>query len=155
MNLNRCTPAEGSAAMSRWSRICAVRDIPALGARAVNFGGIGVAIFRTADDQIFALRDRCPHMGGPLSQGIVHGEHVTCPLHGWVIGLRDGVAVTPDSGCAARYEVRVSDGEVWVDLTQHARSQEWEPGEWQCARQSPLRSLSAERALKLPGFIAA
>lgn len=57
-----------------------------------------------------------------MSQGIVHGEHVTCPLHGWVIGLRDGMAAAPDSGCAVRYEVRVVDGEVWVDLTQAARS---------------------------------
>jgi nitrite reductase (NADH) small subunit len=108
--------------MSRWSRICSVRDIPALGARTVNFEGISVAIFRAADDQIFALRDRCPHKGGPLSQGIVHGEQVTCPLHGWVIGLRDGVAVAPDSGCAVRYEVRVKDSEVWVDFTLPARS---------------------------------
>jgi nitrite reductase (NADH) small subunit len=52
-----------------------------------------------------------------LSQGIVHGEHVTCPLHGWVIGLRDGLAMAPDSGCATRFDVRVEDGAVWVDLT--------------------------------------
>jgi len=108
--------------MSQWSRVCTVQDIPALGARRVSFGLISVAIFRTADDQIFALRDRCPHKGGPLSQGIVHGEHVTCPLHGWVIGLRDGVALAPDSGCAVRYEVRVIDSGVWVDFAPHARS---------------------------------
>ena len=102
--------------MSQWSRICAVGEIPALGARTVNFGGISVAIFRTADDQIFALRDLCPHKGGPLSQGIVHGEHVTCPLHGWVIGLRDGIAEAPDVGCASRYEIRVEDGEVWLGI---------------------------------------
>jgi len=104
----------------RWSKVCAVRDIPALGARTLNVGGTCLALFRTADDQVFALRDSCPHKGRPLSQGIVHGEHVTCPLHGWVIGLRDGVAVAPDSGGAVCYEVYVSDGEVWVDLTAHA-----------------------------------
>ncbi len=102
--------------MGQWSRICAVRDIPALGARVVKVAGTSIAIFRTADDRIFALRDRCPHTGGPLSQGIVHGEQVTCPLHGWVIGLRDGVAVAPDLGCAPCYEVRVKDGEVWLDF---------------------------------------
>ena len=102
--------------MSRWSRICAVEDIPALGARIVEIAGIAIAVFRTADDQIFALRDRCPHKGGPLSQGMVHGEQVTCPLHGWVVGLRDGAAVAPDTGCSGRYEVRVEDGEVWLDF---------------------------------------
>ena len=103
--------------MSRWSRICAVQDIPVLGARVVKVAGTSIAIFRTAEDRIFALLDRCPHKGGPLSQGIVHGEQVTCPLHGWVIGLADGVAVAPDSGCASRYEVCVKDGEVWLDFT--------------------------------------
>lgn len=102
--------------MSRWSRICAVEDIPALGARIVEIAGTAIAVFRTADDQIFALRDRCPHKGGPLSQGMVHGEQVTCPLHGWVVGLRDGAAVAPDTGCSGRYEVRVEDGEVWLDF---------------------------------------
>jgi len=103
--------------MSQWSRICAVADIPALGARTVRVAEVSIAVFRTAGDRVFALRDRCPHKGGPLSQGIVHGEQVTCPLHGWVIGLTDGVAEAPDVGCAHRYEVRVVDGQVWLDVT--------------------------------------
>ena len=102
----------------RWARVCAVGDIPALGARKLMLGGVPLALFRTAENEIFALRDRCPHKGGPLSQGIVHGEHVTCPLHGWVIGLRAGSAVAPDSGCVARYEVRVGGGDVWINLTE-------------------------------------
>src|SRR5579863_9339568 len=108
--------------MTQWWRICAVADIPRLGARVAEVAGTTVAVFRTVDDRVFAVRDRCPHKGGPLSQGIVHGEHVTCPLHGWVIGLRDGVALAPDSGCAVRYEVRVIDSGVWVDFAPHARS---------------------------------
>ncbi|HEV2228854.1 MAG TPA: nitrite reductase small subunit NirD [Steroidobacteraceae bacterium] len=103
--------------MTQWSRICAVSDIPPLGARVAEVAGIAIAVFRTADDRVFALRDRCPHKGGPLSQGIVHGEQVTCPLHGWVIGLGDGAAEAPDAGCTARYEVQVVDGEVWLDVT--------------------------------------
>ncbi len=108
--------------MSQWSRICALCDIPPLGARTVKVVGTTIAVFRTADDRIFALRDRCPHKGGPLSQGIVHGEQVTCPLHGWVIGLRDGVAEAPDTGCTGRYDVRVINGDVWLDLTRSVRS---------------------------------
>jgi nitrite reductase (NADH) small subunit len=108
--------------MSQWWRICALSDIPPLGARTVRVAGTAIAVFRTADDRIFALRDRCPHKGGPLSQGIVHGEQVTCPLHGWVIGLRDGAAEAPDTGCAARFDVRVTDGDVWLDPTPSVRS---------------------------------
>lgn len=108
--------------MSQWTRICAIEDIPVLGARRVEVAGIHVAIFRTANDEIYALRDHCPHKGGPLSQGIVHGFEVTCPLHGWVIGLRDGAAVAPDTGCTIPYEVRQKDGEIWLQLNSGAIS---------------------------------
>src|SRR5579863_3591344 len=108
--------------MTQWWRICAVADIPRLGARVAEVAGTTVAVFRTVDDRVFAVRDRCPHKGGPLSQGIVHGEHVTCPLHGWVIGLRDGVAEGPDIGCTSRYDVRVIEDAVWLDLTPSVRS---------------------------------
>lgn len=84
--------------MSQWWKVCSVDVIPTLGARQVEIGGTPIAIFRTADNRVFALRDRCPHKGGPLSQGIVHGDQVTCPLHSWVIGLHDGAAEAPDTG---------------------------------------------------------
>lgn len=93
--------------------VCRVEDIPRLGARRYERGdGKVIAIFRSAADTVFALEDRCPHKGGPLSQGIVHGESVTCPLHGWCIGLVDGQATAPDEGCVERFEVRVVDGVV-------------------------------------------
>ena len=86
--------------MSEWIPICALADIPALGSRRVQRErGLAVAVFRTADDQVFALLDRCPHKGGPLSQGIVFGRQVACPLHNWNIGLADGQAAAPDEGC--------------------------------------------------------
>ena len=98
--------------MSDWTYICRVDDIPVLGARRVRrpHGG-DVAVFRTGDDRVFALLDRCPHKGGPLSQGIVFGEHVACPLHNWAISLEDGQARAPDIGCATRFAVRV-EGDV-------------------------------------------
>ena len=96
-----------------WINICRVDDIPQLGARRVRRpAGVDVAVFRTADDRVFALLDRCPHKGGPLSQGIVFGEHVACPLHNWAISLVDGEARAPDIGCATRFAVRVDNGEV-------------------------------------------
>ena len=95
-----------------WINICRVDDIPQLGARRVRrASGTDVAVFRTDDDRVFALLDRCPHKGGPLSQGIVFGEHVACPLHNWAISLVDGEARAPDIGCAVRFAVRV-DGDV-------------------------------------------
>ena len=79
--------------MAQWKAICLVTDIPVLGARRVaRSEGHAVAIFRNAENKIFALLDRCPHKGGPLSQGIVFGESVACPLHNWTIGLADGCA---------------------------------------------------------------
>ena len=64
--------------------------LPERGARCVRVGGVAIAVFRTSTGEVFALRDQCPHRGGPLSQGIVHGTRVTCPLHDWVIDLEDG-----------------------------------------------------------------
>lgn len=98
---------------NEWKRVCALADIPRQGARVVRSRAHGdIALFRTLEDEVFALADRCPHRGGPLSQGIVFGRSVACPLHGWTIGLADGRAAAPDEGCARRFEVRVEDGAV-------------------------------------------
>jgi nitrite reductase (NADH) small subunit len=98
-------------------QICKVTDIPVLGSRIVKREGqTDIAIFRNDQDQVFALLDSCPHKGGPLSQGIVHGTSVTCPLHSWKIGLADGQAQAPDVGCAHRFEVKVLDGVVYLGL---------------------------------------
>ena len=103
--------------MSAWKAVCRVEDIPVLGARRLTrkLGG-DVAIFRNAEDTVFALLDRCPHKGGPLSQGIVFGESVACPLHNWTIGLADGCAKTPDEGCTPRFAIKVEAGVVHLDL---------------------------------------
>jgi nitrite reductase (NADH) small subunit len=107
--------------MSTWKKICLVTDIPVLGSRRVSrSSGMDVAVFRNAQDKVFALLDRCPHKGGPLSQGIVHGESVACPLHNWNIGLADGCAKAPDEGCTPRFAVQVQDGEVFLDATELA-----------------------------------
>jgi len=103
--------------MSNWKEICKVEDIPVLGARRVQRAlGADVAIFRNAEDKVFALLDRCPHKGGPLSQGIVFGESVACPLHNWTIALADGCARAPDEGCTPRFSVKVDSGVVHVDV---------------------------------------
>jgi len=99
-----------------WVAICRVEDIPVLGARRVaRPNACEVAVFRNAENEVFALLDRCPHKGGPLSQGIVFGQSVACPLHNWTIGLDDGCARTPDEGCTPRFRVRLDGDRVMLD----------------------------------------
>ncbi|BDT68358.1 3-phenylpropionate/cinnamic acid dioxygenase ferredoxin subunit [Comamonadaceae bacterium OS-1] len=99
--------------MSEWKIICRVDDIPVLGARRVSRAqGMDVAVFRNAQDEIFAVLDRCPHKGGPLSQGIVFGTSVACPLHNWNINLQDGCVREPDVGCTQKFSVKVDNGNV-------------------------------------------
>lgn len=117
--------------MTDWIDICAVEDIPLAGARVVQrrTGG-DVALFRSGDGKVFALLDRCPHKGGPLSQGMVFGKSVACPLHNWSIGLCSGQAAAPDEGCTPAFRVRVEDGAVYLDaqqLAQHALSETRSP----------------------------
>lgn len=103
--------------MNHWKKKCAVGDVPMLGSRVVDSDGHGrIAVFRTSTDEIFAMRDKCPHKAGPLSQGIVHGKTVTCPLHSWKIQLEDGQVVAPDVGCVKHFPVKVENGEVFLDL---------------------------------------
>ena len=110
--------------MSEWKPVCRVDDIPVLGARRVSRDtGLDVAVFRNDQGEVFALLDRGPHKGGPLSQGIVFGNRVACPLHNWTIGLADGQAQAPDEGCTPRFAVRVDDGVVCLrtdELAGHA-----------------------------------
>lgn len=92
-------------------------DIPRLGARTVEIGSVTIALFRTSDDRVFALNNECPHRGGVLSQGIVAGHTVTCPLHNWQIDLASGAAIEPNQGCTHHYTVRVeADGRLVLSM---------------------------------------
>jgi nitrite reductase (NADH) small subunit len=99
---------------TQWIEIARLDDIPRQGSRVVTFKDARLALFRTVTDTVYALNDRCPHRGGRLSDGIVHGERVTCPLHGFKIDLASGEAVLPDTGCAHTWPVRVESGGVWL-----------------------------------------
>ena len=102
--------------MTEWKRICTVAEIPVLGSRVVSSAHGDIAIFRNSVDEIFAVRDKCPHKAGPLSQGIVHGRSVTCPLHSWKINLADGEALAPDVGCTQHYPTKVEDDSVFIQV---------------------------------------
>jgi nitrite reductase (NADH) small subunit len=99
-----------------WTDLGPLDSIPRQGSRTLSSTREPVAVFRTHDDQVFALIDRCPHKHGPLSQGIVHGRAVTCPLHNWVIDLASGEAQGPDEGCSGTLPVRLDNGRVLIAL---------------------------------------
>ena len=107
--------------MTNWIDIGPMSDIPPQGARVVKTAHGCIAIFRTATDQVFAIDDACPHKGGPLSEGIVHGTHVTCPLHAWVFSLETGMAQGADAGQVARHATTIKDGRILLDATHLAR----------------------------------
>jgi nitrite reductase (NADH) small subunit len=105
--------------MTDWQAICMIDDIPVLGARRVaRPQGLDVALFRNHKDEVFALLDHCPHKGGQLSQGMVLGRSVACPLHNWTIGLCDGQAAAPDEGCTPRFAVKLEEGAVYLDAAE-------------------------------------
>lgn len=106
--------------MNNWTKVVAVEDVPRLGARIIRTDTMDIALFRTASDDIFALKDHCPHKGGPLSQGIVHDKTVTCPLHNWKIDLASGEAQAPDQGCSHRFPVKVENGVIYIQLAVEA-----------------------------------
>ena len=103
-----------------WIEIGKVSDIPRRGARCVETPEGRIAVFRTAEDRIFAIDDHCPHRGGPLSQGIVHGAAVTCPLHNWAISLETGKALGADEGAVRTIDVRTEGDRLFIAIEPHA-----------------------------------
>jgi nitrite reductase (NADH) small subunit len=100
----------------QWIAIGSLADIPQRGARCIETPEGKIAVFRAGDDRVFAIDDHCPHKGGPLSQGIVHGTSVTCPLHNWVISLESGKAQGADEGRVRTVPVKVEDGMLYIAL---------------------------------------
>jgi len=110
---------------ANWKNIGPLSNIPVRGARrlCLKQAGRPVAVFRTSEDEVFALVDECPHRKGPLSEGIVSGRTVTCPLHNWVIELQDGQAVAPDIGSTQPLSVRLINGDIYIHLPELAASE--------------------------------
>ncbi|MDH5610835.1 MAG: nitrite reductase small subunit NirD [Gammaproteobacteria bacterium] len=102
--------------MSNWIEVVSLKDIPKLGSRVIDVNQMKIAVFRTSDDRVFAIKNACPHKGGPLSEGIVHGTSVTCPLHNWKIDLASGEAISPDHGCTNVFPVKIENGQVFIEL---------------------------------------
>ena len=105
-----------NAVTKNWTSIGQLEDVPVRGSRCIKYGVMTIALFRTAEDQLYALEDKCPHKNGPLSQGIVHDGCVTCPLHNWVISLSTGSAQGADEGETLTFPIKLEEGEVFICL---------------------------------------
>lgn len=111
---------DGMTPLEQWFDVCALEEIPVRGSRRIVHAGLTIGLFRTVSRRVFAVDNRCPHKGGPLSEGIVHDTAVTCPLHSWVFDLETGKARGSDDGCIRTYPVDVrNDGRIWVRLPSH------------------------------------
>jgi nitrite reductase (NADH) small subunit len=104
-------------APNNWIEIGVLSDVPRRGARCITTAMGKIAVFRTASDEVFAVDDKCPHKGGPLSQGIIHGAQVTCPLHNWVFSLQTGKAQGADEGAVRTYPMRTENGCLFIDAS--------------------------------------
>lgn len=102
--------------MANWIKIVNKDDIPQMGSRILNYQDTEIAIFKTREEEVFAVNNTCPHKQGKLADGLVHDNNVTCPLHNWVINLEDGQAQGNDEGCTNTYETKVEDNFIYIKL---------------------------------------
>ena len=102
--------------MANWIKIVEVENVPSMGSRKVIVGAMEIVIFKTKDNSIFAVNNVCPHKQGKLSEGLVHDHMITCPLHNWDIDLETGIAVDENNECTKKYEVKVEEGVIYLDL---------------------------------------
>ncbi len=99
-----------------WIEVGSIEDIPTLGSRVIESAEGDIALFRNSEDEVFALRNSCPHKGGPLADGLVAGRQVTCPLHSWTLELETGEVIAPDKGCARSYPVKIDNQVIYLNL---------------------------------------
>jgi len=97
-------------------KVAEVSELKVKIGKTVEVQGHQIALFLLEDGKVRAVENRCPHKGGTLSEGIVSGEYVFCPLHDWKICLNDGLVQKPDNGCVKTYEATVEGQAVYISL---------------------------------------
>lgn len=100
--------------MDTWYKITSINEIPKMGSRVVQINETEIAIFKTNKNEIFALNNQCPHQQGKLSEGLIHGDVVTCPLHNTDISLENGKALGENYGCTNKYETKIDNDFVYL-----------------------------------------
>ncbi|WP_246589856.1 nitrite reductase small subunit NirD [Desertibacillus haloalkaliphilus] len=104
----------GKVGSAKRIEVAKVEDLAVGVGKRVELQDEKIALFRLNDDRVHAVQNSCPHKQGPLSEGIVSGDHVFCPLHDWKIDVTDGMVQAPDEGCVKRYDVEVENGTVYI-----------------------------------------
>jgi nitrite reductase (NADH) small subunit len=93
-----------------------VEDYPVKISKEVIIGDVRLAVFRLTEHDFYTIKNECPHKKGPLSLGMISGEHVYCPLHNWKICVTDGRVQAPDEGCVETYETEIINGKVYITV---------------------------------------
>jgi nitrite reductase/ring-hydroxylating ferredoxin subunit len=98
------------------TKVATLADIPPGTMHYVEIDGLPIALANVAG-AIYAFSDACRHEGGPLSAGVLIGDTVTCPWHGWTYNVRTGKAIVPPVGIRIpTYAVRIDGQEVYVEI---------------------------------------
>jgi nitrite reductase (NADH) small subunit len=101
--------------MARWIRLCGTADVPAYGeAKEIEVMGVGICL-ANIDGTLSAMENTCPHSGGPLGQGLVQGDHVVCPWHGWSFNVKTGVAEDSGGERVQVFPVKIEVADVMID----------------------------------------
>lgn len=102
--------------MKTWIAVININEIPSMGSRVLYYKDEEIAIFKTKNDSIHAISNLCPHKKGKLSEGLVHEEMVTCPLHNWDIDLNTGEAKGEDCDCTTTYETMIKEDLIYIKI---------------------------------------
>jgi nitrite reductase/ring-hydroxylating ferredoxin subunit len=99
----------------KWVRVAALSELPGEGiGHAVKAEGLEIALFRW-NDRVYAVEDLCPHLGFPLSEGMMYKGEVICSWHGWHVNLKDGTCGR-EKERAKVWECEVREGDVFVKI---------------------------------------
>lgn len=103
----------GDNPMQRFVKLATLDELPVGSAREVEFEGRVYALFNV-NGVISAIDGICPHQGGPLAEGHMHGTTVTCPWHGWQFDVQTGKTPLGPKIKQTIYEVKIDDRDVLV-----------------------------------------
>ena len=96
--------------------VCQLSELPIGLGRAFRIAGKTIAIFRTRAGQLFATDNTCPHKSGPLSEGLLSGDAVVCPLHQFRFNMTTGTCDQDNVCQVTTYQVTMIDSTVHVQL---------------------------------------
>jgi nitrite reductase (NADH) small subunit len=101
--------------MPEFTRVASASEVEEGKGKIVTVNGTRIALFR-CDGTVYAIKNRCPHMGGDLGEGLLEGGIVRCPWHGWRFNVRTGKNPSADVVAVTTYEVKLEGGEIYLRM---------------------------------------